>query len=145
MKRNERKIMLYTYGIKDTKGNKIITISFSVKFFEIDNELYLENEKSRILIEAKNERDGKKSFEEIINLKIREAISAGKLFKLLSAWNMNLQSSVEEMLENKRVEFEDYNSKVKSSVEVDLDMQMKYSSAMINRFDENSRWSSVGA
>lgn len=118
MKREEKKIMQYTYGIKDTRGKMIFNISFPVKFFNVDGDLYLENEKSRILVEALNDKDGKKSFERIINMKIREAISAGRLFKLIADWNLDIKPS-----------------------EIDLDTQMFYSAAMINRFDENNKWS----
>lgn len=144
MNREEKKIMLYTYGIKDSKGKMIITLSFSVKFFKVDGDLYLENEKARILVEALNEKDGKKSFEQIINMKIREAIANRSFFKLIAAWNMEIKPSINHIMKEKSIEFEEYNARIKPVAKMDFESQMYYSSDAINRFGEMNKWS-VGA
>ncbi len=148
-KKNENK-MFFTYSIKDKLNNGIISLLFTVDFFEIDNQLYVENGKSRILIEATSVEDGKKSFEEIINRKVRESIMKNNLFDLISNWNLEFKP-VAEIIEDKKNEIIDFLEKqeklnknqsetISGEIKLDYSGILKYSSAMINNFSENTEW-----
>ena len=132
-----KKTEIFIYTIEYSKDKPIIRLYFTVDFFEYNNEKFIENKKSRILIETDDFQLAKKDFGEIINIKIRDSIMNNKFYDLLTSWNFERKDE-REIIKEKTSEIN--MSEYYNLAKIDINKQFKYSSAMINRFDQHSLW-----
>ncbi len=123
---------VFAYSISDLNGNKIINLFFTVEFFEIEDQKYLENKKSRILVEADDFESGREYFADVIDRKVRESIMRNDFYSLLEAWNLKLRNS-------EKIDSIEENLNTKEA-KIDFGLQLRYSAAMINSFEEDKRW-----